>query len=80
MNDEVIAAGAQKVAYGGGAMSFLGGLSANEIAAFGGLFLAFLGFVVGWYYRRKKDKRDAELHEMRKARLWEPDEHEDAGV
>jgi hypothetical protein len=46
MNDEVIAAGAQKVAYGGGAASLYGGMTANEIAAFGGLLIALLGLLV----------------------------------
>lgn len=40
--------------YGGSALAFFGGLSANEIAAIGGLIIAALGWVTGfavsfWY-------------------------------
>ena len=40
--------------YGGSALAFFGGLSANEIAAYGGLIIAVIGFVSGfaaniWY-------------------------------
>ena len=38
-----VAAGAQ---YGGGSIAFLGGMTANEIAAFGGLAVAVIGFIV----------------------------------
>jgi positive regulator of sigma E activity len=69
MNDEVIAAGAQKVVYGGGTAAFLGGLSANEIAAFGGLLVAVLGLLVQFYYKRKHDKREQRLHEAQLAAL-----------
>jgi hypothetical protein len=78
MNDEVIAAGAQKVVYGGGTTAFLGGLTANEIAAFGGLLVAVVGLLIQLYYKRKSDKRELELHEMRKAR-WDDDEYGEQG-
>lgn len=34
----------------------VGALTANEIAAIGGLVLAFLTFCVNWYYRHKHFK------------------------
>lgn len=45
-----IATGAQ---YGGGGVAFLGGLSANEIAAYGGLLIGFIGLLVNIYYKRQ---------------------------
>jgi hypothetical protein len=69
MKDEVIAAGAQKVVYGGGTTAFLGGLTANEIAAFGGLIVAIIGLAVQFYYNRKRDRREHALHLARLARL-----------
>lgn len=85
MRDEVIAAGAQKVTYGGGSVAFFGGLTANEIAAFGGILIAFLGLLVQLYYKRKADRRAivadrraAELHAARLARLDE-DEYGEGG-
>lgn len=43
--------------YSGSAVAFLGGMTANEIAAFGGLIIAALGFATGlavniWYKLR----------------------------
>lgn len=40
--------------YGGSALAFFGGLGANEIAAYGGLIIAVIGWVSGfaaniWY-------------------------------
>jgi len=60
--EAAIAATAQKVTYGASAATVYGGLTANEIAAFGGLVLALLGFFVNLYYKRRIDRRDAELH------------------
>jgi hypothetical protein len=75
MNDEVIAAGAHKVTFGGGSVAFFGGLTANEIAAFGGLFVAIIGLLVQFYYKRKNDKREQALYEARLARLDDEDEY-----
>ena len=42
-----------------GAMTaFFGGLSANEVAAYGGLLVGFLGLVMNWYYKAKADRRE----------------------
>ena len=60
-----VAAAANKVTTGAGVTAVIGGLTANEIAAFGGLLVAIIGLLVQWYYKRKADKRDAELHTER---------------
>ncbi|WP_182334721.1 holin [Stenotrophomonas acidaminiphila] len=61
--EATIAAVAQKVAYGGG-VAFFGGLTANEIAAFGGLFIAFLGLLVQVYFKVLDNRRKSELHKL----------------
>lgn len=71
-----IAAAAQKAAIGGGGIAVYGGLSANEIAAFVGAFVAVVGLFVQWYYKRKDDRRKAELHHMRMSGARFPDEEE----
>lgn len=63
-----IAAG-KTATYGGGVSAFVFGLSANEVAALGGLVVAIIGLCVQVYYNRRKDHRAVELHELRKARL-----------
>lgn len=62
--EATIAAVAQKVVYGGGGVAFFGGLTANEIAAFGGLFIAFLGLLVQVYFKVLDNRRKAELHKL----------------
>lgn len=62
--EATIAAVAQKVAYGGGGVAAFGGLTANEIAAFGGLFIAFLGLLVQVYFKVLDNRRKSELHKL----------------
>jgi hypothetical protein len=66
-----VAAAAHKVAVGGGGVALIGGLSASDIAAFVGMAVAILGVAVSWYYKRKGDRRDAELHEARMTAIRE---------
>lgn len=63
--EATVAAIANKVTYTGGATAFVGGLTANELAAIGGLIVAVVGLVVQWYYKRKADRREAEFHAVR---------------
>jgi hypothetical protein len=65
--EATVATVAQKVVYGSAGLSVFGGLTANEIAAFGGLLFAAIGLLVNLYYKRKDDKRKDELHSLRKA-------------
>jgi hypothetical protein len=55
--EATIAAVANKVSVSGGAAAVWGGMTANEIAAFGGLLIAVIGLLVQIYYKRKADKR-----------------------
>lgn len=74
--EAAIAAGAQKVSFGAGTVALYGGMTANEIAAFGGLLIAFVGLCVQVYYKVKHDRRETAWHRERMDR----GEHEDAGV
>ena len=46
MDKETIAATAAKVSYSGAGGAVIFGLTANEVAALGGLVIAFLGLIV----------------------------------
>lgn len=61
--------------FGGGIGAFLGGMTANEIAAFGGLAIAFVGLIVNTvvsiYYREKNYR--LRLRQIRRAQEDEDD-------
>jgi hypothetical protein len=78
--ESTVAAVAQKFAIGGGSASIIGGLTANEIAAFGGLLVAIIGLCVQFYYKRKADRREEALHLARIERLGDLDEYGDGGL
>lgn len=63
--EAAIAGVAQKVAVSGGTVAVFGGLTANEIAAIGGLLVALVGLCVQVYYKRKEDRRNQRLHDAR---------------
>lgn len=50
-------------------MSFALGFIAGVLC--GGLLVAIVGLAVQWYYKRKADRRDAELHVERMRELRE---------
>ncbi len=60
--EATIAAVANKVTYGGGGVALWGAYSASDLAAFGGLLIALVGLCIQIYYKRRADRRDAELH------------------
>lgn len=63
--EATIAAVAQKFSVAGGSAALVGGLTANEIAAFGGLIIAAIGLIVQVYYKRKEDRRNEALYRAR---------------
>ena len=65
MTDAAIAAAAHKWAVGGGVTAAVAGITANHIAAIGGLVVAIIGVGVQVYYKHRDDKRKAEAH-----RVW----------
>lgn len=69
---DVVGATAGKVgAVGGGASAALFGLTANELAALGGIVVGVLGLLVQWYYNRRRDRREQAEFEARMAAFRE---------
>jgi hypothetical protein len=64
---DTITAASQKATIGGSLMALFGGITATELAAVGGLALAFLGFVVNFYFQWKEDRRKSEEHLLKLA-------------
>jgi hypothetical protein len=67
--ETTIAGVANKVTYGGSVAAALGGWTANEYAAWGGLLIAAIGLAVQLYFKVRADKRHAEEHTARMAVL-----------
>ncbi|WP_281915663.1 holin [Caldimonas thermodepolymerans] len=70
MRDQLDAAaieGGKVATYGGGASAVLFGLTANELAALGGIVVGVLGLLVQWYYNRRRDRREQAEFEARMA-------------
>lgn len=64
---DTITAASQKATIGGSIMALFGGITAAELAAVGGLALAFLGFIVNLYFQWKEDRRKSEEHLLKLA-------------
>lgn len=74
---DTIAAAVGKAATAGGSAAsgaYILGLTANEFAAFGGLFVGIIGVCIQWYYGRKRNQREAEYHAARL--MWREDDGE----
>lgn len=54
---DALASAANKSTYIGAATAAVGGLSASDIAAFGGLALALAGFLINTFFRYRDDRR-----------------------
>lgn len=72
--DQTVAAIANKTTVAGGSIAVLGGLTASEIAAYGGLVVAVLSVLIQWFYKARADRRAGELHHARLAQIREEDE------
>lgn len=58
---DAIGVGAGKAgAYGGGAVAFISGMSAHEIAAYVGAVVCILGYLTQLYFNRRRDRREYE--------------------
>jgi len=69
LTDAAIAAKANYATYGGAGMALYGGFTANDIAAFCGALAALGGFAVHAFFKRRADRRDAEIKALEKQRL-----------
>lgn len=63
--DATLAAVGKTATYVGGGTAFLGGLSANDIAALAGVVGVLVGLVMQWYFSRRKDQRELAEHRER---------------
>lgn len=59
-NEIIINKVATTATYAGSSAAVFFGLTANEIAAFGGLFVALIGLWVSWYYKHQYKKQQRE--------------------
>ncbi|KGT48896.1 MULTISPECIES: holin [unclassified Acinetobacter] len=67
----VISDVASKTTYIGGLGGFFAWMLSIDILPWAGLFVAFAGLIVNWYYRRQENKRAQEIHELTLKRLRE---------
>lgn len=71
--DAIGVAVGKAAALGGGASAFFFGLTANELAALVGVLVGIVGLGVQWYYNRRRDRREQELHAVKLARWRDSD-------
>ena len=67
---DVLAAAANKTTYAGAGIAAVGGMSASDIAAFGGLALAAAGFLINTYFRWRDDRR-ADVESARRMEMMD---------
>lgn len=65
ITNSTIANVANKATYTGAVSAVYGGLTANEIAAYGGLIVAILGLLIQIVFKVRSDRREAEFHRER---------------
>lgn len=61
--------------YGGSAGAVFFGLTANEMAAFGGLVIGLLGLLVTAFFKFRDDRRAEKRHEAEMRRLHRETDH-----
>jgi len=67
--DLAAAAIGKNMAVGGGGTALIFGLAASDFAAIAGLVIALIGLCIQFYYKRRADRRDVELHDAQMADL-----------
>ena len=82
MRDSAVDTGvvlANKAIAAGASAAVVGGLTANEIAAFGGLLVAVLGLIVQLVFKLLDNSRKAQIHKLRLSGAKFPDDEDDDG-
>lgn len=69
--EAAVAAVAHKTMTAGSATAVVGWLTLNNVALLIGILVTLAGFGVNFYYRRKADRRESELHAARLAEIRE---------
>jgi len=68
--DLAAAAVGKNMAVGGGGTAIIfGGLAISDWAAIAGVLIAVAGLAIQFYYKRRADRRDAELHDAEMSKL-----------
>lgn len=70
---------AEKAIAAGASAAVVGGFTANEIAAFGGLLVAVLGLIVQVVFKLLDNSRKAQVHKMRMDGAKSPADEDDDG-
>jgi len=58
-----VASVASKATYVGAGTSFIGWLATSEAGVVVGILLGVIGFVVNFYFKRREDRRQQEVHD-----------------
>ena len=66
---ESIAGAADKVARAGSAGSVVGWATSSNFGMWAGILIGFAGLVVNWYFKRKSDMRNQQVHDAYLAKL-----------
>lgn len=66
---------AKVTTYGGSAGAVFFGLTANEMAAVGGLCIALISWLVSLFFQLRNDRRNAQRHELEMHRLKREVDH-----
>jgi uncharacterized protein involved in propanediol utilization len=74
--EAAVAAAAHKVTTAGAGTVVVGYLTLNDLCLVVGVIVTVAGFVVNLYYKRKQDRREAQLQEARIAALRAHGQHE----
>lgn len=53
MNENIVIKSSTAATYGGSATAIIFGLTANEFAALGGLFIGFVGLLISTWYKHQ---------------------------
>lgn len=72
MTDAAMSSVGSKIMVGGVTTTGMGWLSANTVAAVGGLIIAAIGLIVQIVYKVREDRRLAERHALEVERLRRP--------
>jgi len=69
LTDAAIASKAHYATYGAAGVSFWGGLTANDIAAFAGVLIGVCTLVVHIWFKRRDDRRTKALNALEQQRV-----------
>ena len=66
---DTLATAGSRTTGGGAVVGFLGWIASSQAIGLLGIGIALLGALVNWYYKREANRRHADEHQLRMARL-----------